>query len=102
MPSRQHKGRGAVSSPDGRFAGRTVVVDEEYAANAEAPATVLRAMQAGRIISTNNSPDVPFDRSINPYQGCEHGCVYCYARPSHSYLDPAWISRLRYFTSPMQ
>jgi DNA repair photolyase len=44
-------------------------------------------MQAGRIISTNNSPDVPFDRSINPYQGCEHGCVYCYARPSHSYLD---------------
>jgi len=44
-------------------------------------------MRAGRIISTNNSPDVPFDRSINPYQGCEHGCVYCYARPSHSYLD---------------
>jgi len=44
-------------------------------------------MQAGRIVSSNNSPDVPFDRSINPYQGCEHGCVYCYARPSHSYLD---------------
>ena len=44
-------------------------------------------MQAGRIISSNTSPDVPFDRSINPYQGCEHGCVYCYARPSHSYLD---------------
>ena len=43
-------------------------------------------MQAGRIISTNTSPDVPFDRSINPYQGCEHGCIYCYARPSHSYL----------------
>lgn len=44
-------------------------------------------MQAGRIVSSNNSPDVPFKRSINPYQGCEHGCVYCYARPSHSYLD---------------
>jgi DNA repair photolyase len=44
-------------------------------------------MEARRIISQNESPDVPFDRSINPYMGCEHGCVYCYARPSHSYLD---------------
>jgi len=52
-----------------------------------APPTDLRAMQAKRIISRNNSPDIPFDLSINPYQGCEHGCVYCYARPSHSYLD---------------
>jgi DNA repair photolyase len=52
-----------------------------------APDTQLRAMRSQRIIATNSSPDVPFDRSINPYQGCEHGCVYCYARPSHSYLD---------------
>jgi len=44
-------------------------------------------MTASSIISHNRSPDVPFDRSINPYQGCEHGCIYCYARPSHSYLD---------------
>ena len=44
-------------------------------------------MPAKTIISRNNSPDVPFDRSINPYQGCEYGCIYCYARPSHSYLD---------------
>jgi DNA repair photolyase len=44
-------------------------------------------MPARSIISHNDSPDVPFDFSINPYQGCEHGCVYCYARPSHSYLD---------------
>lgn len=44
-------------------------------------------MQAKTIVSRNTSPDIPFDRSINPYLGCEHGCVYCYARPSHSYLD---------------
>jgi DNA repair photolyase len=44
-------------------------------------------MRARSIISHNESPDIPFNRSINPYQGCEHGCIYCYARPSHSYLD---------------
>lgn len=89
MAAEPHKGRGAVSSPEGRFSTRTTELEAEEAderAN-NAPETVLRAMQADRIISTNKSPDVPFDRSINPYQGCEHGCVYCYARPSHSYLD---------------
>lgn len=89
MPARGHKGRGAISSPAGRFTRRPVELDdEEMHARAEVtPETVLRAMPAGRIISSNQSPDVPFDLSINPYQGCEHGCVYCYARPSHSYLD---------------
>lgn len=52
-----------------------------------APDTVLTATRARSIISHNQSPDVPFERSINPYQGCEHGCIYCYARPSHSYMD---------------
>jgi DNA repair photolyase len=89
MTSHTHKGRGAVSRPAGRFEQTLVSLDDEieHERASQAPETVLRATMAGRIISTNNSPDVPFDQSINPYQGCEHGCVYCYARPSHSYLD---------------
>jgi DNA repair photolyase len=89
MPLRSHKGRGAVSDREGRFASRPVEFDEDEAIRraSVAPETVVKAMQARSIISHNDSPDIPFDHSINPYQGCEHGCVYCYARPSHSYLD---------------
>ena len=89
MPIRHHKGRGAVSDREGRFATRPVDYDPEEAHERArfAPGTELRAMRTGRIIATNSSPDVPFDRSINPYQGCEHGCIYCYARPIHCYLD---------------
>jgi len=104
MPNRHHKGRGAVSDREGRFATRPVEFDPEEAFERSqvAPQTELRAMRTGRIISTNTSPDVPFDRSINPYQGCEHGCVYCYARPSHSYLDlsPGLDFETRIFYKP--
>jgi DNA repair photolyase len=104
MPIRHHKGRGAVSDREGRFATRPVDYDPEEAHERarSAPGTELRAMRTGRIIATNSSPDVPFDRSINPYQGCEHGCIYCYARPSHSYLDlsPGLDFETRIFYKP--
>ena len=88
---RREKGRGAVSNRAGRFAHQSSeeVVDE-WAEELDALpklATVVRAEAAKSIISRNQSPDVPFEQSINPYRGCEHGCVYCFARPTHSYLD---------------
>jgi DNA repair photolyase len=89
------KGRGALSNPEGRFAKRERVpdgdaLDAALLADDDAPAaprTELHVDAARTIIARNDSPDVGFDRSINPYRGCEHGCIYCYARPSHAYLD---------------
>lgn len=88
---RREKGRGAVSNRAGRFARETrEAAADHWAEELDALpklATVVRAEAAKSIISRNQSPDVPFEQSINPYRGCEHGCVYCYARPTHSYLD---------------
>jgi DNA repair photolyase len=99
-----HKGRGAVSRRDGRFETRPVEfeAEEAFAREGDAPRTTLTAMPARSIIAKNSSPDIPFNLSINPYQGCEHGCIYCYARPSHSYLDlsPGLDFETRIFYKP--
>ena len=89
-----HKGRGAVSNPAGRFdASRSEVVDDGWSsADMEefpdsSPRTSFFPDKTKNLIATNASPDIPFDQSINAYKGCEHGCVYCFARPTHAYLD---------------
>jgi len=85
------KGRGAASNPEGRFeTSARESVDDGWTAEEEPaphPATSVTDERARTIISRNDSPDVPFDQSINPYRGCEHGCIYCFARPSHAYLN---------------
>ena len=89
-PPPKSRGRGARSNASGRFeALRREDFDDGWEAADEAPAplrTTLTPERARVIITRNDSPDVGFDRSINPFRGCEHGCIYCYARPSHAYM----------------
>jgi len=84
------RGRGAVVNVKHRFeADQRDAVDDGWVAPEEAlPAlrTQVAVERARKILSRNDSPDIPFDRAINPYRGCEHGCVYCFARPTHAYL----------------
>ena len=93
------KGRGASFNPENRFRREhREPVDDGWSVGATEAATgdadvlpplktEVRIQSARTIITRNESPDIPFTHSINPYQGCEHGCIYCYARPSHAYLD---------------
>lgn len=88
--TQSHKGRGATLSPDNRYCDvQRELVDDGWFQNEQPDkvATQLLIDSARKIITYNQSPDVPFDRSINPYRGCEHGCVYCFARPTHAWLD---------------
>jgi DNA repair photolyase len=83
------RGHGALSNPPGRFETRvTEAVDDGWYQD-EVASTVPLSLEpdhARSVISSNDSPDIPFAQSINPYRGCGHACVYCYARPSHGYL----------------
>ncbi|GAA0292997.1 PA0069 family radical SAM protein [Rhodovulum strictum] len=82
-------GRGASSNPANRFDRLSAErIEDGWAPEADLPVlrTDIRVERPRRVITRNASPDVPFDRSINPYRGCEHGCIYCFARPGHAYL----------------
>jgi len=85
------KGRGATGNPEGRFEPMARVACDDGWDRGDEQIPPLRTSvtdeHAKSIIARNDSPDVPFTQSINPYRGCEHGCVYCYARPSHAYLN---------------
>lgn len=90
-PPRHHKGRGAASNIPGRFTHHSSTRESDgWAVVAEPLERLLTEAveeKARSIIATNQSPDIPFTQSINPYRGCEHGCIYCYARPAHAYMD---------------
>lgn len=88
-PAAGRIGRGACSSPAPRHRDvrHEPVHDGWWQEDEPAPRTVVLPDPARRVITRNQSPDVPFDRTINPYRGCEHGCIYCFARPSHAWLD---------------
>src|SRR6516225_7270473 len=82
-------GRGALSNPPGRFDQQQLSPVDDGWYQEEVPdsvATTLEPDRAREVISTNDSPDIPFEQSVNPYRGCETACVYCYARPSHAYM----------------
>ena len=85
----RRRGRGANSNVSGRFeAEARVAFDDGWQSLEELPPfkTTVAIDTARKVITRNDSPDIGFDRSINPYRGCEHGCVYCFARPTHAYL----------------
>ncbi|HET9670001.1 MAG TPA: PA0069 family radical SAM protein [Casimicrobiaceae bacterium] len=107
-PNREapRKGRGATFNPENRYRhdAREAYDDGWSDADVEAPTlrTTVTIQRARTILAHNDSPDVPFSQSINPYQGCEHGCIYCFARPTHAYLDlsPGLDFESRLFAKP--
>ncbi|WP_375455204.1 PA0069 family radical SAM protein [uncultured Methylobacterium sp.] len=99
------RGRGATANPDGRFeAIAREILDDGWPTGEPAPVrrTEVTLERARTIITRNASPDIPFDRSINPYRGCEHGCIYCFARPNHAYagLSPGLDFETKLFAKP--
>ena len=106
QPLSKTRGRGAGSNASGRFESLTAeAFDDGWTSEDEAPAQLATTMQVERarvILTRNDSPDIGFDRSINPYRGCEHGCIYCYARPAHAYmgLSPGLDFETKLFFKP--
>ncbi|MGB3273831.1 MAG: PA0069 family radical SAM protein, partial [Xanthobacteraceae bacterium] len=101
----RRRGRGAHSNASGRFeAEARVAFDDGWQSLDDLPAfkTTVTLDTARKVISRNTSPDIGFDRSINPYRGCEHGCVYCFARPTHAYmgLSPGLDFESKLFAKP--
>lgn len=99
------KGRAARSNKTGRFESETrELMDDGWGTLDELPPvkTEVQIETARTIITRNSSPDLPFDRSINPYRGCEHGCIYCFARPTHAFigLSPGLDFESRLFAKP--
>lgn len=101
----RRRGRGAALNPSGRFeAWSREVFDDGWESFEELPPfkTEVQVEKPRTIITRNDSPDISFDRSINPYRGCEHGCIYCFARPSHAYmgLSPGLDFEAKLFAKP--
>lgn len=101
----RRRGRAAGKNIPGRFETlKTVAVDDGWDSLDDLPAlkTSVQEERARSIITRNASPDISFDRSINPYRGCEHGCIYCFARPSHAFmgLSPGLDFETRLFAKP--
>lgn len=102
MGRRSLVGRGALSNPPGRFEKQRLSEVDDGWYQEEVPESIPTTLEPDRargLISTNDSPDIPFEQSINPYRGCAHGCPYCYARPSHAYmgLSPGFDFETRLF-----
>ena len=105
VDAQRRRGRGARSNAGGRFeASAREAVDDGWGSleSLEPFVTQVQVESARTIITTNSSPDISFDQSINPYRGCEHGCAYCYARPTHAYLglSPGLDFESRLFVKP--
>src|SRR3984885_9063785 len=101
----RRRGRGAQSNASGRYeAEARVAFDDGWQSLEELPPfkTTVMLDTSRKVIARNESPDIGFDRSINPYRGCEHGCVYCFARPTHAYLglSPGLDFELQLFMKP--
>lgn len=105
VEAERRRGRGAVSNATGRFeSAARIAFDDGWQSLEDLPPfrTEVTEERARTVITRNDSPDVGFDRSINPYRGCEHGCVYCFARPTHAYhgLSAGLDFETRLFVKP--